>query len=373
MTSIRQYSTEPGFSAPVDRFSFAMKKADWDATSTGNEKDFGMSVFFKFGTTDDLRVKFVERSSPAGLAGIKRGWRITKINGTTNITTSNTAPIITGIFESQSSSFTFQKPDGSSVDINLNAAAYKAHPVFFDSVYTAGSKKVGYLVFNSFLGDTTDIYTDFAKAFNNFQSNNVNDVIIDLRYNGGGYVSVAEKMINYLAPSTANGQVSMIQSYNDKYSQYNITSTVKKLGNLSLPRVFFIVSNNTASASELVINALRPYADVKMVGWNNTYGKPVGFFNIPVGDDYIFPVSFRTVNKNNEGNYFNGFTPDKKVEDGLDKNWGDPTEACLSSVLTYISTGTFGKFATGYEPKYPVENNKLQMDFKGSVETRRRF
>ena len=89
MEAIRSYSNEPGFSAPVDRWSFAVKKSEWDNASSGISKDFGFNIFFRSNTTDDLRVRFVEVASPAGKAGIKRGWRITKINGNTNMTTSN--------------------------------------------------------------------------------------------------------------------------------------------------------------------------------------------------------------------------------------------------------------------------------------------
>jgi hypothetical protein len=102
------------------------------------------------------------------------------------------------------------------------------------------------------------------------------------------------------------------------------------------------VSSNTASASELLINNMRPYMSVRVVGPSASYGKPVGYFPIPVGDWYVFPVSLRTTNANNEGNYFNGFVPEKVTADGIDKDWGDRAEASFASVLNFISTGTFG-------------------------------
>src|SRR5689334_12619997 len=106
MQAIRNYSTEPGFSQPVDKWSFGMKKTDWDNLSSGVSADFGFSVFFL--AEGDLRVKYVERASPAGLKGIHRGWRVTKINGSTNITTSNSNFIVDAIFNSTSGTFTFQ-------------------------------------------------------------------------------------------------------------------------------------------------------------------------------------------------------------------------------------------------------------------------
>jgi hypothetical protein len=108
------------------------------------------------------------------------------------------------------------------------------------------------------------------------------------------------------------------------------------------------VSDNTASASELLINSLKPFVSETLVGPSDTtYGKPVGFFPIPAGEWYAFPISFRTVNKDGNGNYFGGFKVDHPTDDGLDKNWGDVDENCLKSILTYIKTGTFGFAHTG--------------------------
>ena len=114
--------------------------------------------------------------------------------------------------------------------------------------------------------------------------------LLILRYNGGGYVSVQQKLANYLVSIAANGNVMMNQEYNDKYTQYNETTEFGKIGSLNLSRIFFIVSDNTASASELLINNMKPWMDVKFVGPEASYGKPVGYFPIPVGDWYIFPV-----------------------------------------------------------------------------------
>lgn len=376
MTALRQFSIEPGFSAPVDKWSFAIKQQEWDNVSSGIAGDFGLSVFFH--AESDLRVKSVEKSSPAGKAGIRRGWRIIKINNNANINRGNVDFIVTTVFNSISTSFTFQKPDGSSVDVVLNAAAYQEHPIFFDSVYTTASGKLGYLVFNSFLGDTTEIYNEFNRVFNKFSAEGVKEVAIDLRYNGGGYVSVQEKLANYLVKSSANGNVMMMQQFNDKYTQYNETTNFSKLGSLNIDRVFFIVSSSSASASELLINNLKPYMSVMLVGPSKTYGKPVGFFPIPVGDWYIFPVSFRTINKNGEGSYFGGLALDHQVADGLDKDWGNVEEATFAKVLKYLNVGSFRAQSTIGEPSYREEpqvisgNNILdEPSFKGAIDTRK--
>ncbi|MES2892371.1 MAG: S41 family peptidase [Bacteroidota bacterium] len=355
MLAIRPYSVEAGFADPVDRFSFAIKQTEWDAmsegmgttsTTTGTEGDFGMTVFFR--VEGDLRVRLVEPLSPAGLAGIKRGWRITKINGNTDITTANSDFIVDNIYDAATAKVTFLKPDGSTVELDLARGHYQEKAVYLDSVYTISNKKIGYLVFNSFLGNTADIQDEFQRVFSKFGSAGVTEVVMDLRYNGGGYVSLQQKLANYLVSTSANGGVMMNQVYNNANAVNNETTKFKKEGTLNLSRVYFIVSNATASASELLINNLRPYMDVKLIG-ANTYGKPVGFFPIPVGEWYIFPVSFRSTNKNGEGNYFNGLTVNAKVADGLDKDWGDITEARLASAIKNITTGSFRVAA---EPEY---------------------
>ena len=376
MTAIRQYSVEPGFTQPVDRWSFAAKQKEWDNVSSGIAGDFGLGVFFH--SDNDLRVKSVERESAAGKAGVRRGWRITKINGSENINTTNINFIVQNVFESSSTSFTFQKPDNSTVTVTLNAGSYLENPIVLDSVYTIDSKKIGYFVFNSFLGDTTAIYNDFNRIFNRFAQANVDDVIIDLRYNGGGYVSMQEKLANYLAPSAANGNLMMKQEFNNKYSQYNTVSNFRKQGSLNLNRIFFIVSNSTASASELLINNLKPYMEVLLVGPNKSYGKPVGFFPIPVADWYIFPVSFRTTNKNGEGNYYGGFNLNYTVADGLDKDWGNTTEASFASALSYITSGIFRGQAAGSQTKTYQQSAQVKEgnrvldlpDFKGTIDVR---
>lgn len=379
MTAIRSFSQETGFSQPVDRWSFAIKQTDWDDISAGVSQDFGLSVFFY--TDGDLRVKTVEQQSPAGKAGVKRGWRITKINGNTNITNANADFIVQQVFNSNATSFTFLKPDGTSTDIQLIAGTYQENPIFLDTVYAESGKKTGYIVFNSFLGDTNKVYNEFQRIFNRFSTHAVNDVVVDLRYNGGGYVSVQNRLANYLVPSSANGKLMMKQEYNANNKQFNNSTVFAKAGTLNVSRVFFIVSNNTASASELLINNLKPYMDVKLVGPSTTYGKPVGYFPIPVDDWYIFPVSFRTTNKNGEGSYFNGMPLDKQVADGLNKDWGDKDEAALASILKYINSGSFsvvgevpGAAARTYQNADVIESNKkLDRSFKGAVGTRDLF
>ena len=348
MTAIRQYSIEPGFATPVDKWSFAMKKTEWNqysggmssvSSSTSAAGDFGITVFFR--AEGDLRVRLTEPNSPGGILGIKRGWRITKINGSTNITTSNSQYIIDNIYKAVSADVTFTKPDGTSIDVNLQAAHYPDKPVYLDTVYNSANGNIGYLVYNSFLGNIDQTAAEYARVFNKFASAAITNLIVDLRYNGGGYVNLQEQLANYLITSQAQGSVMMKQIYNSNHSNENSTVLFNKSGSLQLTKIYFIVSRGTASASELLINNLKPYMDVRLIGNSNTHGKPVGFFPIEDGEWYVFPVSFKTVNKNGEGNYYAGFTPNAIVADGLDKDWGDINENSLASALRNISSGSF--------------------------------
>lgn len=367
MTAIRAYSKEPGFTDPVDHYSFAMLKQEWDNLSNGVITDFGMNVFFF--DDGDLRVRQVEPASPAGTAGVHRGWKIVSIAGSSNITVDNADFIISNVYESPSTAFTFEKPDGSRVDISLTASTYQESPLALDTIYSLGGRKAGYMVLNSFLGDTATMNAQFQQAFSHFASQNVTDLIIDLRYNGGGYVSLQEALADYVVKNSADGSIMMTQEYNNNYSDLNLTTKFSKKGSLDINNIYFIVTDNTASASELLINNMKPYMNVKLVG-EPTYGKPVGFFPIDVADFYIFPVSFRSTNGQGEGNYFEGIAVDQAAADGLDKDWGDTSEASLATVLTHIRTGAFafaGDNSRLESPQRSRTNTKLSRTFKGAV------
>lgn len=344
MEAVRAFSTAPGFAVAVDRWSFAMLRNDWDKFSTGIGSDFGLDVFFL--NNNDLRVAVAEPASPAGKAGIRRGWRIKQFNGGIDISPDNVAAISQALHENNTGSFVFERPNNTDTAITLRAANYQERAILFDAVYANGGKPTGYMVFNSLLGDTNEIKKEFTRVFNKFSNNQVQDVVIDLRYNGGGYVSLQSVLADYLVPVAGDKGVMSKQVFNNKYTADNITSYFSKKGNLNLKRIFFIVSSGTASASELLINCLKPYMEVQLIGPTPTHGKPIGFaYAVPVADWYVFPASIRVVNKNDEGDYYNGLALNYQVADGLDKDWGDVNESCLQSALRYISRGNYARMA----------------------------
>lgn len=322
---------------PLDQWSFVEKASSFNSYfSDGETSDFGFWI--KYDANNDLRVRYVYAQSPAGKAGVERGWKLTTINGQFVKSLSDDA-LISAFYEATSTTFGFQKPDGSTVTAPLTTATYTLNTVLYNKVYEVAGKKVGYFVFNSFTG--TPSQNELKTVLSTFEAAGVNEMIVDLRYNGGGDVDTQTMLANALAPSSVS-RSSVMFSYlhNTKLSAWNETIRFSKTGSLNLSRIFFITSAASASASELLINNLKPYLDVKTIG-KATHGKPVGMYGFEVMDYVIAPIAFKTVNAKNVGDYYSGIAADADVADGLDKNWGDPLESCLASALAYIQTGSF--------------------------------
>lgn len=363
----------------VDRFSFVQRKTDWDNLSAGNRSDYGAG--YRFLTPTDLRVSFVFANSAAGKKGIQRGWRLLKVNDITPDTSSSTIQQLNeALFNSSSVTIRFQKNDSTEETITLSPENYTANFIMDKRIISVGDRKIAYLVFHSFLGgnngkDTQDALTE---AFDFFASQGANELVVDLRYNGGGFVSLAEHLCNLMAPASAKGQVMFTERWNERYSSFNQTikfdeSPVK----LNLNRVVFITTASTASASELVINSMRPYLDVRIIG-RASAGKPVGFPVLPIIMDpsrptanyVVAPVAFQSFNANNFGDYFDGLPPDKEQIDDVSRNFGDPQEACLQDAITFLTTGILGRNAPSERnlAMQPTQSNqKLHQEEYGTI------
>ena len=353
---------------PLDRFSFVTTDEQSNSLQTGEDKDFGF--FIKAASIDQADpldsiywfVTYTYDQSSAGQAGVQRGWYINKVNGTPVSYDQSSADVLNNVFfgSPANATFEFKKPDGTTVSANLAKTSFTANSVLYKNVLDAGGKRVGYMVFNQFFGQPSR--NELAQAFTYFQAQGIDELVIDLRYNPGGSVETQDTLSNLIAPTAANNQTmyqyifnSTLQNnqhqlirkklgYGDIFTPAENTVKFEKAGALNLPRVFFIVTGNTASASELLINNLKPYMDVKLIG-DTTYGKPVGFFPIPIFNFDIYPISFKTVNSAGNADYYTGFAPDNLSSDGVNKNWGDISEPSLAAALRYISTGSFARVA----------------------------
>ncbi|MXV52048.1 PDZ domain-containing protein [Pedobacter sp. HMF7647] len=389
--ALTQFSNNPETSKPYEYVDGKEPKYSFidDGTVSGQlggqGGDYGFSV--KADPDRNVRVSSVYATSPAATAGLKRGFKVTKVNGTTVDLTSQTSvdAINNGIFGGNSNvKLTVVDNNGASKDVTVTRGFYNLNPILYTHVYTVGAKKVGYIVYNSFTSDTTKI----QSAFSSFEGQGVSELVIDLRYNGGGYVSTSGYMANSIAPASQTGKV-MFTYYFNQYLQ-NLTTTQRKSsvlihqpildedgeiqpssqaingkyytyadvgyqptdnqgnvehfskkGGLNINRVYFIVSGSTASASELLINNLRPVlSEVKLIG-TTTYGKPVGFFGIHIDKIDIYTPEFETKNQSNTGGYYSGMKVDQDAVDDVTHDWGDVNETELRYALNYAGTGSF--------------------------------
>ncbi|WP_143306744.1 S41 family peptidase [Chitinophaga vietnamensis] len=341
--------------------------------TSGVTGDFGFEYAPALDQTGKLHlfILYADKNGPAGQIGVTRGWEITSVNGNSNFSNTNAflQEVYNAIFQSSTVTLGFKRNDGSSMTSTLNAGSYNINPVAFDTVYNVGGKKTGYFVlytYSSVLsskGQPTFTKTALDQLFSKFTANGITNLIVDLRYNGGGAVTTAEYLDSAIAPASAAGKVMYNYKYNDKLTQ-NLAATgldaqVKfpsPAGGLGLQHVFFITSRNTASASELTLNNLKPYMSVLLVG-DTTYGKPVGFidFNISMYDSThakkyladLYAINFETQNANNQGGYYKGIAPDARAVDYVNVPWGNTTsDVNLRQVFTYLNTGIFSNVST---------------------------
>ena len=350
---------------PLDRFSFVTSKESSAGLQSGENVSLGF--FIKAAAADRVDpidsvrwyVSYVYDKSTSGSAGVKRGWYINKIDGTTINYDQASVKVLNEVFfgGTKTASFEFVKPDGSVVTSNLTKTSFVSNSVLHQSVIPVAAKKVGYLVFNQFFGEPSRV--ELTNAFNSFKAAGINDLVVDLRYNPGGSTQTQDALADLIAPASATNQVMYKYVFNKNlqngnfpllkrksgfantsFSETNNTQKFTTTGGLGLTRVFIIVSKSSASASELLINNLKPYMDVKLIG-DSTYGKPVGFFPIDIFNLSIYPISFKTVNSVGNADFYNGFGPDKKSPDGVMFDWGNTAEPSLASALKYVQTGSF--------------------------------
>ncbi len=376
--ALSQYKINPATSKPFEydaanpgtaKYSFIDQGAV--ATSLGGTKgDFGFAPFWV--ATTDLRVKYVYPGSPADKAGLARGYQIIKINNIPSLTYDGTSgvdykAVIDAYYNSSTITITLQKPDNTTFSVTLNTTSYTVNPVLKSKVIDLGNgKKLGYIVFNSFtVPDNAKPYLN--AAFTSFTAAGITDLVVDLRYNGGGSVATAVYLSDLIVPTAKTNTLMFTQYFNDKLqndkypllakkfrvsagdfkpTNTNNQATFAKAGSLNISRVFFIVTGSTASASELTINNLIPEMNVQLIG-TTSYGKPVGFFAIPIGAYQLYTPEFETKNSAGQGGYYAGMTPGSATypgvlaSDDVTRDFGDVNEALLARAINYTTKGTY--------------------------------
>jgi carboxyl-terminal processing protease len=365
------------------------EKSSVDLEGIGNDFGFKVGAYSTSSSAQAyaIYVQAVYQGSPADVNKLTRGALITKINGTSyGANFNNEINAVNTALNASSIKLEGLAKDGvTPFSITLNKTTYKSSPVYLSKVLDVNGVKVGYLAYARFSA-LTNSQADFDAAFTAFAAQGVKKLVIDLRYNGGGYVETAQYLINMIIPSgvtgimfkerynaqmqagnatilknqplyeedgsfqyTDNGRVANYSDLaKDYFSEAKQTTNVSKKGPLSgVTDVAFIVTRSTASASELVINSLKPYLNVKIAG-TKSYGKPVGFFPITInykldattkketGYDVYYSM-FQSTNSLGQGDYFDGFTPDAASDfDDATHDFGDLKENYLAKALALI-------------------------------------
>lgn len=354
-----------------DRFSWIEESAtQLQAQLSGESTTTGMEygLFLRSSGSDNIiaQVYYVLPGSPAQKAGLKRGDIITKVNGQL-LSRTNYQDLLFGSSSTLSyglastSSGTITDTD---VSRTVTPAVYQENPVFLDSTYTIGNRKVGYLVYNQFVpgannSNANEYDAQIDAIFGQFKAQGVNELVLDLRYNPGGYTSSSVKLASLIGKGVNSGKLFFREEWNSTITpiirndpQYGdsffVQNFVDKANNIggSLNRVFVLTTDQTASASELIINGLRPYMTVKTIG-TTTVGKNVG--SITITDDTgkikwgMQPIVFRSYNSLNQSDYGTGFTPNVEIEEPLNLlPLGDTKEALLGTALAQITGGVAG-------------------------------
>ena len=324
---------------PLDTsFSYITSRASNDAF-------FSESQFIGIGlstttTETEMRVLQVFEDSPASEGGVARGDRILEINGRS----------VSSLIESGQTGDAFGPSDiGFEVNLLFRSTSGEEHrakmtkrlvtipTVSLTRLFRVDGRTVGYIFFRNFVRPSFDA---LDSAFAALKEAGATELILDVRYNGGGLVDVAVHLASLIGGSLTRDQVFAEFRHNDRNTRYNEKLRFENPDRaLSLSRLFVITTRSSASASELVINGLRPFIPVTVIG-ERTYGKPVGQYGINFCDKVLAPVAFSLVNADGHGDYFDGIAADCSAGDDIEHPLGLAEESSLAEALHYISTGS---------------------------------
>lgn len=333
---------------PLDRWSFI---ADWEEfyAYITNTEFVGYGVGFAWDNGGNLRVSHIYNNVPMYEEGVRRGWILEAINGTVLNPGSSVSSLL-GLDQSGvSNDFLFVTPDGEQVAFSLEKQVLAVNTVLHHEVITQEGSKVGYLVLQNFSGSTEE---ELDEVFQYFSEEQIDDLILDLRYNGGGLTSIALQLSSLIVGSDFSGEPFANYYYNANQQERNKTEYFSEEPNsLGLDRLVVIATGATASASEMVINGLRPYMDVYVVG-ADTYGKPMGADVLRFNEVWaVAPITISVKNADDEGDFFDGIPVDIPAADNLSLDFGDPQEASFQQAMAFL-VGGITKSEPVQEPLY---------------------
>jgi len=342
----------------------------------GTATDFGWSLTAaSISGSDDIVgfIDYVIPNTPAYDAGITRGDVIRTVNGQTP-DIDNFGSLLFGNFTSATFGIAeFRNGLLQDVDreLTLTSEIITENPVFLDTVYNIDNTNIGYLVYNGF---RSNFENEILAALTELQARNISELIIDLRYNSGGSLETSRKIASTIAPfsNVQNNSIYSQNLWNDLVTQAiidqegeesdNLLTRLSDQGfNFNLSRVFFITQFKTASASEQLINNLKPYMDVTIIG-GTTVGKAEGSITREDPENHtwaIQPIVLKAANANGETNFEEGFIPDFPVQDDFEHRLGTIDEANLSLALDVIAG--IGPARIGHKEKYQISPGARQM------------
>jgi carboxyl-terminal processing protease len=360
-----------------DRFSFMYPTSLWQQLAgSGIQPGYGIEWVADSDTPPrGIRIAYVQPGSPAAASGLRRGDTLYSADGVSADVASGTAADSTrerAMYPSAAAephSLVFNRAGtAGTISARLTSANVTMTPVPLDSVITtANGTRVGYVLFHDHVATSE---AQLIAAVNRLRAANVTELVLDIRYNGGGYLYIASQLAYMMAgPARTANKVFERTVYNAKRSADNNSAdaragfessscipdanfrctNVAPLPTLGLSRVHVITRPGTCSASEAIINGLRGVdVDVRQIG-SATCGKPYGFTAKDNCGISYFPIEFQGVNDKGFGDYANGFTPGGSggagvpgclVADDLSKPLGDITEGMLAATLGYLASGS---------------------------------
>lgn len=334
------YGPQDANGNPIDLFSsVGSLQADVEFFGEGRFEGFGFSWRFVDPGNTEFRITRVFSGSPAANGGLDRGQRLLSLNGRT-IAEIEAAEGVGAVFGANDTlTFEMERVDTSvfSVSITKDIVTIDPIPQWRLIDQGQGVPPVGYLELSTFIS-TAD--AEFDTAFAAFRDAGVTDVILDLRYNGGGLVSTAELLGDFLGGDVAENLVFSRTEFNaDRAAANNSTAFFARLVNsVNLSRLVVIATRGTASASELVTNGMIPHVEVAIVG-DNTFGKPVGQIGLEFCEKILRPTSFRLANADGDGDYFGGLPVDCPAADDLSVPIGDDLDPNMIAAMSYLNTG----------------------------------
>ena len=344
----------PGFPSdfPADRWSRSESTESFNRFfGDGATLGYGISVAGLEVTGEPaapLYVRYVEPQSPAAPLGVQRGDQILSINGRSSaqLIADDDYSLLSPSAAGQTVTLQLRR-GGVDRTVVVSAAVYTLTPVTGAAVVDSPrGRRIGYVAVKDMIGQAQ---APLASAFASFRAAGVDDVVLDLRYNGGGLVTTGATLASYVAGTRGNGLNYATLLYNDQRASRNnesfrFSSPANALG---LGRVFVLTGQRTCSASEQVINGLRGAGvDVVAIG-DTTCGKPVGFLPASACGRTYSVVNFESVNQRNEGRYFDGFDATCPVSEDFTAAQGSGADPLMAAAAQVADTGQCPAMAAG--------------------------